>query len=53
MDDYDHDYKQFIKGDYNYTKLEKDDYNYDYSAITVSRLRLSHIMITIMIYKPI
>ena len=36
MDDY--DYKQFTKGDY--TKLEKDDYNYDYSAITVSWLRL-------------
>ena len=34
MDDYDNDYEQFTKGDYNYTKLEKDDY--DYRAITVS-----------------
>ena len=40
IDDYDYDYKQFLKGDfdydYHYTKLEVVDYDYDYSTIRVS-----------------
>ena len=36
IDDYEYDYKQFLKGDfdYDYTKLEVADY--DYSTIRVS-----------------
>ena len=40
IDDYEYDYKQFLKGDfdydYDYTKLEVADYDYDYTTIRVS-----------------
>ena len=37
IDDYEYDYKQFLKGDfdYDYAKLEVADYDYDYDYSTI------------------